>query len=127
MPTYAALGELALNRVLVGNLPRPTFPRLLRRTAPGWWHEAALLSIGRAQSSYAGAADPLVCAGQLARAVIEEAHARLSATGRWALNEKRMVSDAGLNRIRPVFAHLGGTSAELAEVSSLVRELISGS
>jgi hypothetical protein len=38
-----------------------------------------------------------------------------------------MVSDAGLNRIRPVFAHLGGTSAELAEVSSLVRELISGS
>jgi predicted nucleotidyltransferase len=126
VPTYLVAAELPVNRVLVGTLPRPGFPRLLRRAAPEWWHEAALLSVGHAESSYAAVGDPLGCVGELARAVLEEAHARLAAAGRWVLNEKRMVSDAGLDRVRPVFACIGHTDAELAEAADVVRAVITG-
>ena len=36
-PTYSYAAELALNRHLVGTLPRPAFPDALRQTAPAWW------------------------------------------------------------------------------------------
>jgi hypothetical protein len=42
------------------------------------------------------------------------------------LNEKRMVSDAGLDPVRPVFASIGRTAAELAEAADVVRAVITG-
>ena len=38
IPTYMLVGELATNRVLAGELPRPAFPEALRMSAPaiGW-------------------------------------------------------------------------------------------
>src|SRR3954447_20787940 len=37
MPTYVLAGELALCRVMSGELPRPSFPAVLQRSAPPRW------------------------------------------------------------------------------------------
>jgi hypothetical protein len=37
MPSYVLVGELALCRVLLGTLPRPSFPERLRLSAPRRW------------------------------------------------------------------------------------------
>lgn len=43
IPTYILLAELALNRVLHGSLPRPTYPEPLRATAGHDWAQRAEL------------------------------------------------------------------------------------
>ena len=47
--TYVLAGELAINEVLCGELPRPEFPQPLRETAPALWFRlaAGALAIGR--------------------------------------------------------------------------------
>ena len=45
-------------------------------------------------------------AGQMAKAVIEEAHARLSARSRWVLNEKGIVEAAGLGEAHTLFSRV---------------------
>lgn len=45
LPTYVLAGELAHGRVLVGDLPHPTFPEALCRTAPQWWLGNAAFSL----------------------------------------------------------------------------------
>ena len=121
IPTYVVVGELAIARVLAGELPRPAFPPALRRRAGRFWAEAARLTLDYTEAAYAGRGDALGCVGGLARAVIEAAHARLAARGRWALNEKRIVERAGLDGLAPRFARLGGTPAALHETVREVR------
>jgi predicted nucleotidyltransferase len=112
VPTYLLTGELATNATLWGRLPRPAFPEALRASAPRAWLQraAAELSYGH---HWAKTANPVACAGALARVVLECAHARLAARGVWALNEKRMVEDAGLTDLYPTFAALGSSTGEL--------------
>jgi hypothetical protein len=96
MPTYALAGELALGRVLAGEeLPRPSFPDALRRTAPPRWHASAEFSLFKAYKA-ASRGDGTYCAGLLAQAVLAAAHARLAERGKWVLNEKGLASRAGL-------------------------------
>jgi len=95
MPTYALAGELALNRVLAGSLPRPVFTGALRETAVRNWRSSRDFSLMLAETAEARD-DATYCAGLLARATIAEAHARLAARGEWALNEKGIVARAGL-------------------------------
>jgi predicted nucleotidyltransferase len=113
IPTYVVVGELAIARVLAGALPRPGFPAALRERAPRFWRGSARLHLAYADTVYARRGDALGCAGALARAVVETAHARLAADGVWALNEKGMVEQAGLGHLVPRFAHLGRTPREL--------------
>ena len=113
IPTYVVVGELAVARVLVGELPRPGFPPLLRQRAARFWAEAARLTLDYTEAVHAARGDALGCAGGLARAVVEAAHGRLAAAGTWALNEKRIVERAGLDGLAPRFARLGGTPAAL--------------
>ena len=40
-PTYSYAAELALNRPLVGTLPKPAFPEALRASAPPFWRRLA--------------------------------------------------------------------------------------
>lgn len=92
IPTYAVVAELAINRTLRGELPRPDYPEALRRTAPAVWHDRAA-----AHLSYAlAASDMLTATANAARALIEELHARLAAQGIWVTNEKRMAARAGM-------------------------------
>ena len=41
-PTYSYAAELAINRNLVGSLPRPDFPAALRARAPEFWRRLAI-------------------------------------------------------------------------------------
>jgi hypothetical protein len=119
--TYVVVGELAIARVLVGELPQPGFPPALRRRAARFWAEAARLTLDYTETVYAARGDPLGCAGGLARAVVEAAHARLAARGIWALNEKRIVERAGLDGLTPRFAQLGGAPPALQRAVRDVR------
>src|SRR5207244_2066075 len=98
IPTYMVAGELAISRTLWGELPRPTYPDALRRRAPPAWLSRAEGEL--AYSRYwADSENPISCAGGLARAVLQAAHARLAHRGVWALNEKRMVQWADLTHL----------------------------
>jgi hypothetical protein len=124
IPTYVVVGELAIARVLLGELPRPGFPPALRRRAARFWADSARLTLDYTENVYAKRGDALGCAGGLARAVVEAAHGRLAAQGIWALNEKRIVAEAGLDGLAGRFARLGGTSRELRRAVEEVRGVL---
>lgn len=94
--TYVLAGELALCEVLDGELPRPSFPAQLRRTAPQLWYRLAsgALAVG---GVHASRGDRIAALANFTQAVLATAQGRLAANGRWALNEKRLVERAGLN------------------------------
>jgi hypothetical protein len=55
--TYVLAGELALGKVLAGDLPRPRFPQKLRQTAPTAWFRLAARALHFAEV-HAGRRDP---------------------------------------------------------------------
>jgi hypothetical protein len=97
--TYVLAGELALGRVLAGDLPRPAFPPKLRETAPDAWFRLAAGAMSFADV-YAGRQDRVACLANLCQAVLAAAQGRLAAAGEWVLNEKRLVRRAGLDGIQ---------------------------
>jgi hypothetical protein len=99
LATYVLAGELALGRVLAGDLPRPSFPAKLRETAPVAWSRLAAGALQFAEV-YAGRDDAAACLANLCQAVLACAQGRLAAAGEWALNEKRVVERAGLDGVQ---------------------------
>jgi len=95
-PTYAVVGELALGRQLTGApLQRPSFPDALKRSAPRNWRWRAAFHREYAQQHIARG-DHRAAAALLTRADLEQAHARLAERGEWVLNEKGLLTRAGL-------------------------------
>jgi len=116
--TYILAGELALGRVLAGDLPRPAFPRKLRETAPQAWTRLAAGGLCFAEV-YAGRQDRVACLANLCQAVLAAAQGRLAAAGEWVLNEKRLVARAGLDGIGD---RLGQPGQDLGALVSDVRD-----
>ena len=116
--TYVLAGELAVNEVLAGGLPRPSFPEPLRDSAPMLWNRLAggALHFARVQL---GRGDVVASTANLAQAVLSVAQARLAATGEWVLNEKGIVERAGLVDAARAFADL-----ELAAAVDRVADLL---
>ena len=108
IPTYVVVAELALNRVLVGELPRPQYPAALAREAPPRWHRDALLTLSYAEAALRRRQDAVTAAGNLARAIVEESHARLAARREWVLNEKGLAARAGLGHLADSIARPDG-------------------
>jgi len=123
MPTYALVGELAVNQVLHGWLPRPEFPAALRESAPARWLANAAFSLVYADG-YAARGEVVACAGSLARAVVAAAHARLAQRGEWVLNDKRIVHRAGLGEAESLLAFVGSGSDTLRRSVSRTRTLL---
>jgi hypothetical protein len=115
--TYVLAGELALGRVLAGNLPRPEFPQRLRQTAPAAWFRLAAGALHFAEV-HARRQDRVACLANLCQAVLAAAQGRLAAAGEWVLNEKRLVERAGLGGIQDRF---GQPERGLAALVSDVR------
>ena len=111
IPSYIVLAELALNRVLSGELPRPGYPPALRRTAQARWRESALATLDYARAAHACRGHLADTAGAIALAACQGAHAVLAARGQWVTNEKTLIDRAGLRGIDDVLA---GLSAEPA-------------
>jgi predicted nucleotidyltransferase len=110
-PTYVPVGELAVNRPLSGELPRPEYPDALAAAAAGRWRGRAAVSLMFAHI-HAGADDAVCCTGMLAGAVLCEAHARLAERREWVLNEKRLVERAGLEQVQPLLGAPGAAAVD---------------
>ena len=114
MPTYALAGELALAKVLAGELPRPSFPDALRTSAPPRWFASARFSLDVADAA-AQRADVGICAGLLAKAALAVANGRLAERGEWALNEKGILGRAGLRQAEGILAAIGSRPLDLGQ------------
>jgi hypothetical protein len=121
LATYVLAGELALDEVLVGELPRPAFSERLRQSAPPRWRASAEFSLGVAEA-IAVRGDVAACVGLLAKAAIEAAQAALAERGEWALSEQRIVRRAGLSRrAESILASPGDRAFELRRSVELMR------
>jgi predicted nucleotidyltransferase len=99
IPSYLVLAELAGSQVLRGRLPKPDYPAALRERAPGaWWHRAEL-TFWYAGAYHAPHGRLAECAGLIAQAAAQAAHAVMAARGEWVTNDKTLLTRAGLRQI----------------------------
>jgi predicted nucleotidyltransferase len=104
IPSYLVLAELAVNRVLRGELPAPDYPRALRERAPQVWSGKAERAFDYARANHAPYGRVAQCAGLTAQAASYGAHAVLAARGQWVTNEKTLLTRAGLRQVDEFFA-----------------------
>ncbi|MFE7118908.1 nucleotidyltransferase domain-containing protein [Streptomyces sp. NPDC057654] len=125
IPTYLVVAELAVNKVLHGELPRPEYPASLRRAAYEQWRGTAELTLAYARSAHAEHGRLTDCAGAIATAACQAAHAVLAARGEWVTNEKTLLDRAGLRGVDAVLAALTpepkALTAALDETGDLLR------
>ncbi len=114
MPTYTLAAELASCRVLWGALPGASYPPALKASAPARWRFCRSFSLAYAQA-LAQRGNVVAAMGQVAKAAMEEAHARLCERGEWICNEKRLLDAAGLAALHPLFAQAPQGGRPLAE------------
>jgi hypothetical protein len=107
IPTYLILAELAVGKVLRGQLPRPEYPAALRAAGPPVWWGRAERTFEYAGANYAPRGRLTQCAGLVAQAASYAAHAVLAARGEWVTNEKTLLSRAGLTGIDKLIAETG--------------------
>ncbi|QBS39801.1 nucleotidyltransferase domain-containing protein [Nocardia sp. CS682] len=106
IPSYLVVAELAINQVLHGTLPRPSYPAALREAAPPIWRNRATMTLQYAKNNYVVRAQSTEVAATLGVAAMQAAHAALAARGEWVTNEKRLLERAGLRGIDAIVAGL---------------------
>lgn len=99
IPSYLVLAELSVKRVLRGELPAPEYPAALRQRAREVWWGRADATFGYARQYHARQGRLAQCAGLVAQAASQAAHAVLAARGEWITNEKTLLTRAGLRQV----------------------------
>ena len=121
VPTYSLTAELALNRLVTGELPRVTgFPPALARSGAARWRQHAEFSLLHARMR-AERGDVVGTVAQAAKAVVETAHAVVCGRGEWGLNEKNLVERAGLREVHAQFTHVPTSSPALVDWVTALR------
>ncbi len=123
IPTYVLVGELAVCKVLHGVLPRPTFPHALAEAAPPRWRGLARMALLTARA-HASRGDVVATLATLGQATIAESQARLAERREWALNEKGIITRAGLAAVQPLLASVGATAVELRAAVEAVAAIL---
>jgi Nucleotidyltransferase domain len=123
IPTYVVVAELATNRVLAGDLPRPDYPDALSREAGRRWHNDALASLGYAAGALRSRGDLAVGLANASRGLIEEAHSALARRKEWVLNEKGIVGQAGLGQQARLLLSAADPEALPAVVETIIARL----
>jgi hypothetical protein len=123
IPSYLILAELAVRRVLSGQLPAPDYPPALQARAPGVWWNRAERTFGYAQANHAPYGRLAQCAGLVAQAASQSAHAVVAARGQWVTNEKTLLTRAGLRQIDEFLSTANPGPAVLREVVDRSRTL----
>jgi hypothetical protein len=123
IPSYLVLAELALSRLLRGELPRPEYPAALRDSARRIWRERAERTFGYALANHAPYGRVTQCAGMVAQAASQAAHAVLASRGEWATNDKTLLSRAGLRQVDEFVAATGPDPDLLRDMVSRSRAL----
>ena len=99
IPSYLVLAELSVKQVLHGELPTPEYPAALRQRAQEVWWGRADATFGYAREYHARQGRLAQCAGLVAQAASQAAHAVLAARGEWITNEKTLLTRAGLRQV----------------------------
>jgi hypothetical protein len=99
IPSYLVLAELSVKRVLHGELPTPEYPAALRQRAREVWWGRADATFGYAREYPARQGRLTQCAGLVAQAASQAAHAVLAARGEWITNEKTLLTRASLHQV----------------------------
>ncbi|HTR03875.1 MAG TPA: nucleotidyltransferase domain-containing protein [Thermoanaerobaculia bacterium] len=103
VPTYSLMAERAVARVVHGDLPEVGgYPSRLADKATQRWRFSSDFTLTYARMQ-AAKGDVIGTVGQATKAVLEAAHARMCASSRWILNEKGLISAAGLSGIQASF------------------------
>jgi hypothetical protein len=123
IPTYLVLAELAVGRVLIGELPRPTYPPALRRTAAEVWWGRATRTFAYAIDAHAPAGRLTECVGLIAQATAQSAHAVVAARGQWVTNDKLLITRAGLEQIGGLLAGLRPDAEALVLAGNAARDV----
>ncbi len=123
IPSYLVVGELAINRVLRGDLPAPEYPAALRRSAPPIWSDRAEMNLHYAKDAHAPSGRTAQVAGLIAVAATQYAHAILAARGEWTTNEKRILDRAGLGATNEVVSAMTGDPEVLDRSIAAVRDI----
>lgn len=119
IPTYSVIAELAINRVLIGELPHPTYPDSLAESAEARWTQDALLSIRYARKALDDRGDATVAVANGSRALIELAHARAAGERRWVVNEKGLVAASRLSDLGGSLAYAASDVALAAALTAI--------
>lgn len=120
IPSYLVVAELAINRVLRGELPRPAgYPEKLRRAAHERWYSTARATLAYAKANHAPDGRRTELAGAIATAAAQTGHAVLAARGEWVTNEKRLLDRAGLGETDRIIASLGAGSVPAASAEAV--------
>ncbi|MFF0501920.1 nucleotidyltransferase domain-containing protein [Nocardia aobensis] len=124
IPSYLLVAELALDRVLRGQLPRAQYPQALRAAALAIWRDKAELTLRYARNAYIARGQVTEVAGALATAGMQTAHAVLAGRGEWVTNEKRLLHRAGLRELDEIIAGLRPEPATLHRALSHAQNLL---
>ena len=116
IPSYLVLAELATNRVLSGELPRPDYPAALRGPAREVWWYRAERTFGYALDYYVPIGRVSECVGLIGQAAAQAAHAVLAARGQWVTNDKRLLDLAGLRPLDEFVARAAADRSVLGQV-----------
>lgn len=107
IPSYLVLAELAISRLLRGDLPEPEYPAALRESAPRIWWRRAELTFDYARKGHAPHGRLAQCAGLVAQGSSQAAHAVLARRGEWVTNDKALLTQAGLRQVDEFVAEAG--------------------
>ena len=124
IPTYIVVAEIATNRVLHGDLPRPGYPAALRQAAPVRWQTDAMATLAYARASHAPRGHLADTAGAIATAACQGAHAVLAGRGQWVTNEKTLIDQAGLRGMDEILTGLTPGPAHLLTAVHAAAELL---
>ncbi|WP_107657780.1 nucleotidyltransferase domain-containing protein [Nocardia suismassiliense] len=124
IPSYLVVAELAINQVLHGTLPRPSYPAALRAAAPPIWRNRATMTLQYAKANYVSRAQCTEVAAALGISAMQTAHAVLAARGEWVTNEKRLLQSAGLRGIDAIVAGLAPEPKSLTRAISAAEALL---
>jgi Nucleotidyltransferase domain len=106
-----------------GELPTPSYPLPLRERASGIWWDRAESTFGYALANHAPYGRAAQCAGLVAQAASQAAHAVLAARGQWITNEKQLFTRAGLRPVDELIALAQPEPGVLREVADRSRAL----
>ena len=125
IPTYTLSAELALCLPLSGKVEAIPFPSKLAAAAPPVWRFCSSFSLDYARI-HARRGNLAGVAGQVAAAVMEEAHAISCERGEWVCNEKRLIEATGLSGLNDMFAEIPTERERLLEWVEVVAAALSG-
>jgi nucleotidyltransferase-like protein len=123
IPSYLVVAELAMGRLLRGELPSPAYPPRLREHAPEVWWDRASRLFDYALLNFGTPGRLAQCVAMTVQASSCAAHAILANRGEWITNEKSLLVRSGLTDLDALIVEALSGEPSLERVVEGAREL----